>query len=442
MIQTIHFELEKIMYNNNNNNNSNNNNNNDQIRVNKEWQNNERSTSIDKHRGQCQQPKRSFIMSLGTFLGIGRYGGHISSNILNDTSPTLRFALKQMLDFSLFGVSLIGFPVGWQTDSSKKFSLNSMRKWIQFASIQPFMMMLFNGTERIEEIVWSSLKTTIRSALKIRYQLLPYYYTLMFRASKEGRIFLKPLFFQFGSIDQKVYKIDEQFMIGDALMVSPSLESDPTEIEIYFPEGRWYNYYNGRLIWNSRGGFVTQSTVNLNLHLRGGFLIPLQDSYGANTLEKIRIKNGYKFIGGYNHSRMASGELYIDNGIDRFPPMQSLRINIFAHYRNVTITVEQRGDYCSKLMNQTSDQRLNTTLEMIKLFGLIDRPQNHSLRLYVGHRRDLDLENSLEFIRSLDQFFYDSNFGILTIVMDLDFCFNHHFFPIRYYFLNWTYTDW
>ena len=71
-----------------------------------------------------------------------------------------------------------------------------------------------------------------RKYLSIRYSLLPYYYTLFFRATTDQKNYLlystsgmvlKPLFF-LTNADEESLSIDDQFMVGDGLLVSPQLK--------------------------------------------------------------------------------------------------------------------------------------------------------------------------------------------------------------------------
>lgn len=68
-----------------------------------------------------------------------------------------------------------------------------------------------------------------RKALHIRYSILPYYYTLFYKAHREpdpnnpSAVVLKPLFFEFPN-DFNTYEIDKQFMIGNSILITPILE--------------------------------------------------------------------------------------------------------------------------------------------------------------------------------------------------------------------------
>ena len=76
---------------------------------------------------------------------------------------------------------------------------------------------------------WTSVASKSRTALEIRYSILPYYYTLFYKAHRDpipkdpAAVVLKPLFFEF-SDDINTYEIDKQFMVGSGILISPILQ--------------------------------------------------------------------------------------------------------------------------------------------------------------------------------------------------------------------------
>jgi hypothetical protein len=80
---------------------------------------------------------------------------------------------------------------------------------------------------------WSSVEKISRTVLSIRYSLLPYYYTLMYKAQHNfsessyvlspSAMVVKPLFFEFHK-DITSYAIDQQFLVGPAVLISPQLQ--------------------------------------------------------------------------------------------------------------------------------------------------------------------------------------------------------------------------
>ncbi len=69
-----------------------------------------------------------------------------------------------------------------------------------------------------------------RKVLAIRYSLLPYYYTLFYKANRKvdsqsppSATVTRPLFFEFPT-DSQTYSIDQQFMVGPGLLITPVLK--------------------------------------------------------------------------------------------------------------------------------------------------------------------------------------------------------------------------
>ena len=87
-----------------------------------------------------------------------------------------------------------------------------------------------NTFSSLQELyLWKSVADVSRKVLRIRYSLLPYYYTLFYKVSIvtdnafPSATVLRPLFFEF-PYDTKTFNIYNQFMIGSSLLVTPALK--------------------------------------------------------------------------------------------------------------------------------------------------------------------------------------------------------------------------
>ena len=118
----------------------------------------------------------------------------------------------------------------------------------------------------------------------MRYSLLRYYYTEIFKISLGIKSsFFKPAFFEY-YLDRKIYeRIDESFMLGDALIVYPIFNDEINNIDVYIPKGDWYIFPTGELFRNKSedGDIVNLSGKfnNINIFMRGGYILPYQDTF-------------------------------------------------------------------------------------------------------------------------------------------------------------------
>jgi maltase-glucoamylase len=81
-------------------------------------------------------------------------------------------------------------------------------------------------------------------ALHIRYTLLPYYYTLFYKAHTQGSTVVCPLFHEFAT-DKNTLDIFLQFLVGSHMMLAPVTDADARPVQVYFPSSDWYDYYTG-----------------------------------------------------------------------------------------------------------------------------------------------------------------------------------------------------
>mgnify|MGYP000397098479 CR=1 FL=1 len=137
----------------------------------------------------------------------------------------------------------------------------------------------------------------MKRAIFIKYRMIRYYYTEMTWLSVEGGAFYKPLFFEFPN-EAGAYENQElNVMLGSALKLG--IQSKATNVnttDFYFPTGLWCDVFNNidpaeNCIYSS-GETHTKSSLayEFYLHLRGGYIVPLQDAeyYSVKTTHDLK----------------------------------------------------------------------------------------------------------------------------------------------------------
>jgi alpha-glucosidase (family GH31 glycosyl hydrolase) len=120
------------------------------------------------------------------------------------------------------------------------------------------------------------------SALQIRYTLLPYYYTLFFKAHTQGSTVIRPLFHEFPT-DKATLDLFLQFLIGSNIMIVPVTDQGAKQVQVYIPSSHWYNYYSGSRIPYQKQFITLPAPLNtIPILLRGGAIIPTQE-FANNT---------------------------------------------------------------------------------------------------------------------------------------------------------------
>lgn len=150
----------------------------------------------------------------------------------------------------------------------------------------------------------------MRKVVVIRYTLLPYLYTLFYQVHTTGGTVVRSLAHEFPR-DKLTHDVDEQFLWGSGLLISPVIYQGKTSIEAYLPvQARWYSYYDGKEV---NAGWVRLAAPRdfIPLHVRGGSILPTQTA-AKNTDDSRR--NPFGLIIAPDAELKASGQLYWDDG--------------------------------------------------------------------------------------------------------------------------------
>jgi alpha-glucosidase len=83
-----------------------------------------------------------------------------------------------------------------------------------------------------------------RKMLKLRQRLLPYLYSLFEECHRTGAPILRPLLFDYPE-DETTYTADDEFLLGDALLVAPITRPGIEHRHVYLPRGCWFHYWTG-----------------------------------------------------------------------------------------------------------------------------------------------------------------------------------------------------
>lgn len=100
---------------------------------------------------------------------------------------------------------------------------------------------LNNAGERAEG--WEAVEASCRKLLQLRMQLVPYLYAAFAAYRETGLPPFRALVQDYPQ-DLKVRAIDDQYMMGDVLLVAP-LFAGRSERKVYLPEGRWHDFFSG-----------------------------------------------------------------------------------------------------------------------------------------------------------------------------------------------------
>ncbi|KAF5004620.1 hypothetical protein FDECE_8895 [Fusarium decemcellulare] len=253
---------------------------------------------------------RALVITRSTFAGSGKDVSHwLGDNI----SGWLwyRSSISQILQFaSLYQVPVVGPDVcGFGGNVTETLCA----RWATLGSFYTF----FRNHAEISSISqefyrWPKVAEAARNGIAIRYQLLDYIYTAIYRQNQTGTPALNPLFFNYPN-DANSYSIDLQFFYGDGILVSPVTEENSTSVSYYLPDDIFYEWGTGKPV-RGRSEYVDAKVevTDITIHYKGGIIYP-QRIESANTTTALREK-GFNIVIAPGLDGRAHGSLYLDDG--------------------------------------------------------------------------------------------------------------------------------
>ncbi|KAK2805001.1 hypothetical protein FQN51_001095 [Onygenales sp. PD_10] len=288
--------------------------------------------------------KRPFIIGRSSFAGSGKWAGHWGGDNASRWAYMF-FSIPQALSFSLFGVPMFGVDTcGFNGNSDEELC----NRWMQLSAFFPFYRN-HNTLSALpqEPYRWASVIEATKTAMDIRYALLPYMYTLFHQAHATGSTVMRALAWEYPN-DPSLADVDRQFLLGPSLMVIPVLEPQATTVDGIFPavaNGEiWYDWYTQTAV-NATAGKNTTIDAPLGhipVYVRGGAVLPMQEP--ALTTRAAR-STPWSLLVSLDGKSEAHGEVYIDDG-ESVEPDSTLSVK-FNVKRN-TLRAIPKGTYEEK----------------------------------------------------------------------------------------------
>jgi alpha-D-xyloside xylohydrolase len=262
--------------------------------------------------------RRALILSRDAYLGAQRNGAIFWSSDIYPTWDTLRRQIPTGLDFAASGLTYWSNDTGgWQylpaehhpvrppllDPSDARANVGGYddypelyTRWFQYAAFLPIFRA--HGS-RVANEVWSygsQAEPILEKYLRLRYQLMPYIYSLGYRTWLTGAPFLRALPLDFPD-DPKVADLRDEYMFGPAFLVAPVTEQGATSREVYLPAGaEWYNYWTQQRVKGGQTITVAAPIDTLPLFVRAGSIVPLgapvESTHQAQAIERVRVYPG------------------------------------------------------------------------------------------------------------------------------------------------------
>ncbi|MDP4146765.1 MAG: glycoside hydrolase family 31 protein [Bacillota bacterium] len=249
--------------------------------------------------------KRPFVITRACYAGSQKYST-VWTGDNHSFWEHLRMSIPMLCNLGLSGMSFAGVDVGgFSFDCTPEL----LSRWVQIGCFSPLFRNHAAMKTRDQE-PWAFDEETLninRKYIKLRYKLLPYLYDLLWQGEATGLPVMRPLVLHY-SEDENVHEINDQFLVGENILVAPVVEQGKRARMVYLPKGKWVDYWTKEEV---EGGKIILKEAPLDLcpiYIKAGSIIPnypAQNYVGEKEIDELTL-DVYPGEGQYTH--------YLDDG--------------------------------------------------------------------------------------------------------------------------------
>ncbi|CAG0904585.1 unnamed protein product [Cyprideis torosa] len=312
---------------------------------------------------------RPFVLTRSFFSGSQRYAAVWTGDNMADWSH-LDYTTAMLLSHSVTGISFIGADIGGFFNSP---DAEMLVRWYQAAAFQPFARVHAHiETRRREPWLFDTDSLhRMRQAVRIRYSVLPLWYTLFYEATLSGVPPMRPIWMEFPA-EEAAWTEQDSFMLGDVLLVRPVTTQGAKSVNVYFPgkEGTdlWYNFFGFHPVHHLGFQSLAVDMNTIPIYQRSGTILPKRERIRRSA--SLTLRDPFTLVVAVNATGQAHGSLYMDDG-ETFDYQK-------GKYLYLEFTFDQ-GKLSSKLKSG-GDFQTDAWLERVVVLGLEREPSHVQLQ--------------------------------------------------------------
>jgi alpha-glucosidase (family GH31 glycosyl hydrolase) len=246
------------------------------------------------------------------YAGSQRFGTVLWSGDVARTFEGLQAQPPLLLNMGLSGFGYYGSDLGGFTGDTKQPELYT--RWLQHGALSPIMRV--HGVDNLPTEPWrfgTQVERVVRSAVQLRYRLMPYLYSLAWTNHRTGLPLARPLFFADPN-DEQLHGYTDAYLLGPNLLVAPVLEEGKRSKTVRLPEGTWVDWWTDRAYDGGQTVTVDAPLDQIPLFVQAGSIVPTRPvapHTGAQPADTLGLTIHP------DTTREASFSLYEDDGTSR-----------------------------------------------------------------------------------------------------------------------------
>ncbi len=241
----------------------------------------------------ARRGKRPLLYSRYGGLGGHRYPIGFSGDTL------ARWELLRFLPYFTATAANVGFG-WWSHDIGGHIGVDEPElyaRWVQFGALSPCLRLHATKDANAERLPWAfppAVADAAHKAFHLRYQLVPYLYTMARVATETGVALCRPLYYAYPEMED-AYLCRQQYFLGDDLIAAPiTRPSQPSTglatVEVWVPPGDWMEWTTKETLHGPAWVRLAGDLSHIPLLARAGAIIPLaSETANAATQPEVLV---------------------------------------------------------------------------------------------------------------------------------------------------------
>jgi alpha-glucosidase/alpha-D-xyloside xylohydrolase len=239
--------------------------------------------------------ERPFALHRNASPGIQRFGGFIWSGDTRSRWETLATHVPVAINSGLSGFPYWGSDIGGFNPTAE-YTGELHARWFQFGAFCPSFRA--HGRNWHLKLPWGwtagdggpfeagawraapgelenpAIEAVLKKYLELRYQLLPYLYTVVRETHETGLPIMRALWIHHPEDAAAVARGDE-FLWGRDILVAPVVEKGATNRRVYLPKGDWIDYWTEESVAGGRELDRPVDLATTPMYVRAGAVLPI-----------------------------------------------------------------------------------------------------------------------------------------------------------------------
>ncbi|KAJ5365870.1 hypothetical protein N7517_008756 [Penicillium concentricum] len=325
---------------------------------------------LERKKGEVRRP---FILTRSYYSGAQR----VSAMWTGDNQATwdhLGASIPMVLTNGIAGFPFAGADVGGFFHNPDK---DLLTRWYQTGIWYPFFRAHAHIDTRRREpyLISEPHRSYIAQAIRLRYQLMPAWYTAFHEASVNGTPIVRPQYYMFPE-DEQGFAIDDQlYLASTGILVKPVVHENTHSAEVYISDDEKYYDYFDFTVYQGGGKkhTVPAPEEKVPVLIQGGHIIPRKDRPRRST--GLMRWDPYTLVITLDKNSEAEGTLYVDDG-ETFDYERSAYIHRRFNYRESVLSSEDIGTKGPK----TAEYLKTMASVTIERVVLVDPPAEWKLK--------------------------------------------------------------